>query len=99
MPEPFDVYSDQFQVVLNPWGASLNFQLTPAQPPAPGQPTPADLLGTTRMSMEHLKALVFISRRQIMQVERAAGVSYPLPMEVLNQMGISPEDWETFWRS
>jgi len=96
--EPFDTYVDQFQVVMSPWGAVLNFSVTAPKPPAPGQVPAALDVGSLRMSTEHLKALVFIARRQVLQVEKAAALSHPVAIEVLNQLGISPEDWDTFWR-
>jgi hypothetical protein len=98
MDDPADVYCDQFQLNTNPYGATLIFGLTSSNLPGPGQPPRVDQKAVVRMSLEHLKSLVFIARRQILQYERTTGISIPVPLEVLNALGISPEDWETLWR-
>ncbi len=54
-------------------------------------------MATVRMSLEHLKVMTFILRRQLMQHERQTGTRIPVPIEVLNGLGISPEDWDAFW--
>ena len=97
MTEPFDVYADQFQVVIGPWGSSLNFSVSSPHPPGPGQMPQVTQVGTIRMSAEHLKALTFLIRRQVIQIEQNAHITYPVPVEVLNGLGISPEDWNAFW--
>jgi hypothetical protein len=99
MGDPLDVYSDQFQVNIGPYGCTMNFMLTNPIPPAPGAPPQAERLATVRMSLEHLKVMTFILRRQILQVEANSGVKVEIPMQILNAMGISPEDWNAFWKS
>ena len=99
MSEQFDVYSDEFQINMNPWGSVLNFGVSNPQPLAPGQMPNPTRLGTVRMSTEHLKCLVFLCWRQIKQVERSTGLEYPLPLEVLNSLQISLEDWQSFWKN
>lgn len=98
MPEPVDVQADQFQVTVGPYGVTLNFSLTSPTLPAPGSAQQAERLATVRMSLEHLKVMTFILRRQLMEYEQSTGVTIPLPIQVLNSLGIGPEDWETFWR-
>lgn len=97
MPDPVDVYCDQFQVTTAPYGCTLNFMLSSPVPPPPGAPPLAERLATIRMSLEHLKVMTFILRRQVLQHERQTGIQVPLPVEVLNSLGISPEDWNAFW--
>ncbi|MBI4233187.1 MAG: hypothetical protein HY686_01960 [Chloroflexi bacterium] len=97
MPEPLDVYADQFMVSAGPYGASLTFMLSPAHPD-PHTPSPAARLVTVRMSVEHLKSMAVIIARHVRQVERQTGVSYELPSNMLGQMGIAREDWDAFWR-
>lgn len=97
MTEPFDLYADAFTVTINPWGANVSYQL---HEPHPAQQTITQptRLGTIRMSIEHLKAMTFMFRRQILLHEQGFGVKIPVPIQVLNQLGIAPDDWEAFWR-
>ena len=99
MNEPIDVYSDQFQFNLNPVGCVLNFMISDPVPPAPGSPPKAQRVASIRMSVENLKVLVFLLQRQIRLVENQTGVKAELPIQVLNSMQISPEDWNGFWKS
>lgn len=93
-----DTYSDQFQVNIGTWGATLNFQLSSYQPPAPGSPSQAERVATIRTSMAHLKTMVIILKRQIDRYEAETGVRADVPTQVLSALGIGREDWETFWR-
>ena len=97
MPEPIDIYSDQFQVTIGPFGCVLNFMVTNAQPPPPGAPQPADRLASIRLSTEHLKVMTYVLRRQVLDYEQRTGVRVPVPLEVINGLRIGPEDWEGFW--
>ncbi|HEY7533893.1 MAG TPA: hypothetical protein VH681_14050 [Nitrospiraceae bacterium] len=92
-----DVYTDQFQVNLGTFGCTINFQLSGAIPAAPGAIPQIERVATVRMSLEHLKALVFIMHRQLAAYESQAHVSIGLPVEVLRAMQIRQEDWEAFW--
>jgi hypothetical protein len=97
MPEPVDVYSDQFQLTVGPLGCTMNFSLTSPRPVAPGAPPQAELLASVRTSLEHLKLMAFIVRRQVVQYERSSGTRVELPTEVLNALQIGKEDWDSFW--
>lgn len=96
MSEPFDIYSDSIVVTVGAWGSNLSFQLQEAHP-SPPTVTQPKRLGTVRMSVEHLKAMAFILRRQVTQYERSHGMKYDVPTSLLSQMGIAPEDWDAFW--
>lgn len=96
MPERFDLYSDAFVVTNNQWGVSLSFQLQQAHPAPATPPQPTDL-GTIRMSNEHLKAMTFILRRQMLRHEEESGIQYNVPTAILSQLGIAKEDWDVFW--
>lgn len=98
MPEPVDVYADQFQINTGAYGCTLNFLASNPIPPAPGSAPQADRLATVRMSLEHLKIMTFILHRQLLQYETQTGVTIPIPVTVLNSLGIGPEDWQAFWR-
>ena len=94
---PFDSYADAFTVTITPFGANLTFQVREAHPSA-GKVPQIQELGTIRMSVEHLKTMVMILRTQVVQSEGRTGVKFELPRDALNQMNISPEDWDAFWR-
>jgi len=88
-----DVYADQFRVSTNPYGVAITFMLSEAHP-APARPVQSKNLATIRMSLEHAKVMVMLMRKQLKQFEEANGISIQVPLDVLNQLGLSPEDWE-----
>ena len=96
MTESFDIYSDAFTVTTTPWGANLSFQLHEAHP-VPSRVTPAQTLGTIRMSNEHLKVMAFIIIRQVRLHEERERVQFEVSTAVLSQMGIAREDWDALW--
>ena len=98
MAEPVDIYSDSFQLNTGPYGSTLNFMLSPSTPPAPGKTPQPETLATIRMSLEHLKLMTFVLRRQIMHHEQHSGVTIQVPTQVLNSLGISPDDWDSLWK-
>ena len=95
--ETFDEYVDQFTITLTPFGANLSFAVREAHP-STGQAPQSRHLGTIRMSVEHLKTMVWIIRRQILNVEEQTRVKADVPRDILNQMQIGPEDWDAFWK-
>lgn len=97
VPQKADVYADQFQMQSSPYGVALVFSVLVPQPPVPGKTPPSEPQATVRMSVEHAKVVAFLMRRQILVQERQAGVVYSVPAQVLNAMGVSPEDWDAFW--
>ena len=98
MDEPVDVYSDQFQISVGPYGCTLNFMVTSSTPSAPGMQMQAQRAATVRMSPEHLKVMTFLLHRQLITYEKEAGVSVGIPNLILNGLGIGLEDWNSFWR-
>jgi hypothetical protein len=97
MPDPVDVYADQFQVSVGPFGCSLNFLLSGPTPPAPGAAPQVERLATVRTSLEHLKVITFMLRRQVLDYEAQTGTDIPIPAQVLNALRIGLEDWNLFW--
>ena len=95
--EPFDQYTDQFTITITPFGANLSFGVREAHP-SPSHTPQSKQLGTLRMSVEHLKTMIMVIRRQILKVEAQTGIKAEVPRDVLNQLQIPPEDWDTFWR-
>ena len=98
LDEQFDEFADQFTITITPFGANLSFAVREAHPSA-GKPPQAQTLGTIRMSVEHLKTMVMILRRQIREVETKTGVKAEVPQEIFNQLQISKDDWDEFWKS
>ncbi len=98
MTEPVDIYCDVFQINLGPFGCALNFALSPSTPPAPGAMPQPERKATVRMSLEHAKVMTFIMRRHLAQYEQQAGARVEIPIQVLNQLQIGSEDWNSFWR-
>lgn len=94
-----DVYSDQMGMNLGPFGCVINFSQSLAVPPGGGVIGAGTPVATVRMSLEHLKVMVFLLHRQVSQYERESGARVSLPMGVLNQLRIGPEDWQAFWES
>jgi hypothetical protein len=97
MPDPVDVYADQFQVNTGPFGCSLNFLLSGPTPPAPGTAPQVERLATVRTSLEHLKVMTFMLHRQVLHYEAETGTDIPIPTQVLNALRIGLEDWNLFW--
>ena len=95
MPEsdanPFDIYSDQFNITIGPYGVTFLLQRSPAQP-TPGQTTNENL-GVVRMSLEHAKVFSMLTRRQLKAYEREAGFPIQVMPKVMNNLGLSEEDW------
>jgi hypothetical protein len=50
------------------------------------------------MSLEHLKVMSFILLRSVKQYENQTNTNIQIPMQLLNSMGISMEDWDACWR-
>ena len=98
MNEFADVYTDQFQMNLSPYGATLNFSLTDSTPPSPGTAPKIERKATVRLSLEHLKVMTFILVRQIKQYENQTGTNIQIPNQILNSISVSPEDWDLLWR-
>ena len=97
MPEsPVDVYADQVAINVGPFGCTLNFGASLAIPPAGGG-VAGHPVATVRMSLEHLKLMTFLFRRQLLQYERDSGVRVPIPIDVLNQLRVGREDWQECW--
>jgi hypothetical protein len=94
----FDVYADQFTITITPFGANLSFRVVEPHPDQT-RAAQATYLGTVRMSVEHLKTMVMIIRRQILTVESQTGIKADVPRAILNQLNIAPEDWDNLWRA
>ena len=97
MPDSVDVYADQIGINLGPFGCALNFSASSPIPPAGGGMIPGHPVATVRMSLEHLKLMTFMLRRQLLEFERGTGVHIQVPQDVLNKLRIGREDWDRHW--
>jgi hypothetical protein len=80
-------------------GCAVNFLLSPSVPPAPGTPPHSDPVATIRMSLEHLKVMIFLLHRQLVQFEQQTKISIPIPVAALASLQIRQENWQTFWQA
>jgi len=84
------VYCDSFQVTPTPFG--LNFEFGRHDGAAFH---PATMVG---MSIEHAKAMVFMTARNILQHEASSGLVTPLPDKLIEQViKTTVADWDAFW--
>ena len=95
--QPFDEYADMFVITVTPFGANLSFAVREAHP-SPGKAPQSKHLGTIRMSIEHLKTMIVLVRKQVLQAENEMGVKAEVPRAILNQLQIPIEDWDSFWK-
>ena len=91
MPDLPEFYVDQFRMTVNPFGTLSTFGLS-APNPTTGQSQMADTL-LVRMSLEHMKVMAIIIRRTLKAYEEQTQGQIHIPRAVLNQMGLSQEDW------
>ena len=94
MPDPEipEFYVDQFRMGASPYGAAITFGLASAHPTT-GQAQVHDTV-LLRMSLEHAKVMAMILKKNLKAYEEQhlqAPIS--LPRQILNQMGLSQEDW------
>jgi len=90
-----DVFADRFNVSAHPYGCSLRF--FESEPDRWGQeqaPVGMKVAGV-RMTVEHLKAVVYLGWQHIMEMERTLGVRHDLPAALMDK--ITPEGWRAFW--
>ena len=98
MPDAPDVYADQMGLNIAPFGCAINFSVSAPIPQATGI-SAGQPVATIRMSLEHMKMMAFLLRRQLIEWERGSGTQIPIPQEVLNQLRIGREDWDECWGS
>lgn len=97
IPDHVDVYTDQLGVNIGPFGCALNFAISAPMPSPGGGAIPGQSVATVRMSLEHLKVMTFLLRRQLLQFEETSGVQVQVSQDVLNQLRIGREDWDQQW--
>lgn len=86
-----DVYADQVSVNTNFYTISFSFgQADPNAAPAQQGFTPHTIV---RMSPEHAKVFALVLRKSLKDRERSLGLEIVIPHDILNQSGVSIEDW------
>lgn len=86
-----EFYVDQARINVSPFGGALTFGLSPAHP-NPGQMQVQDTVAL-RMSLEHMKVLAMLLKRQLKAYEEQAAMPINVPRAVYNNLGLSQEDW------
>lgn len=92
----FEAYSDTFEAVGNPYGMVINFNLS--APQVGSYSSPLHTVARIRLSWEMGKVLTYVLLRYIKKTEEDRGVSYPIPLEILNSLKIAIEDWDGLWQ-
>ena len=93
MAEPAvpEFYVDQFRTNVNPYGAAITFGLGSPHPTT-GQAQVNDTV-LIRMSLEHMKVMAMIVKKQLKAYEEQTQATVNIPRTLLNQLGLSQEDW------
>ena len=91
MPDVPEFYVDQFRMNLSPYGAAVTLGLTSPNPTT-GQAQMQDTV-LVRMSLEHMKVMAMALRRNLKAYEAQTQATVNIPRAVLNQLGLSLEDW------
>ena len=86
-----EFYVDQFRMNASPYGTAITFGLSSPHP-TPGQQQVEDKV-LVRMSLEHMKVLAIILKRNLKAYEEQTQAPINIPRVVLNQLGLSHEDW------
>ena len=84
-------FSDVFEINLNPWSAVLNFGLRSVKD---DQSSKMEL--RVRMPLQQAKALGVLLLRTIRGYEQQTQTDIDLPKQILDSLGIAPEDWVRF---
>ena len=86
---PEEFFSDVFWTSISPWSASITFGLRMTRPSDRDIPTIR-----MRMPLQQAKALSILLLRAVRAYENKANVTIELPDDLLNELGISQEDWK-----
>lgn len=84
-------FSDIVGTHINPWSASISFGLRSNAPDELHKMTTR-----IRMPLQQAKVLALLLLRGIRQYEEQGQVNIELPPQILQELGIPPEDWKRF---
>ena len=83
-----EYYGDVYHLRSTPWGVTVTFGVTPHKEGVEGHD-----VCVVRMSHETAKTLSMMIRKQLKQYERDTGTTIAVPPNVMNNLGLAPEDW------
>jgi len=96
LPEPNevpDIYCDQFSMAMSAYGIALTFSRTPSSPNLM-QPGASDPQAIVRMSLEHMKVMAMVLRKNLKQYElETLGDPIRVPRAILGQLNLSEDEW------
>ncbi len=83
-----EYYSDVYSIRSSPWGVAVSFSVASPKDDIEGHD-----VCIVRLSHETAKTLAMMLRRQLRQYERDTKTTIAVPRDVLNALGLAPEDW------
>lgn len=83
-----ELFFDEAGFHIGPWSAAITFGLAAMPPNVTLKP-----VLRVRMPLSLYKTLGIIISRSVRQYEERAHQTIELPDEVLNELGIAPDDW------
>lgn len=87
-----DFYVDRVRVTVSTFGAALGFGISEPHLDAPEDSKITDV-ATIRMSLEHLKVMLIVLKKQLKEFEKANDFEVALPKEVIARLGLEEEKW------
>lgn len=86
----FDISPDAVGLSIDATGVVLTFSQSETE-------AESGTYGVVRLSREMLKLTAFFIRENIVQHEQEAGVTWPIPPEILTLNEVDLEKWAWFW--
>jgi len=83
-----EYYGDVYSIRSSPWGVAITFSVASPRDKIEGHD-----VCIVRLSHETAKTLSMMTRKQLKQYERDTGTIIAVPPDVMNQLGLAPEDW------
>lgn len=83
-----EYYGDVYSIRSSPWGVAITFSVA-----APKDGVEGHDVCIVRLSHETAKTLSMMIHKQLKQYERDTSTTIAVPPDVMNQLGLAPEDW------
>jgi hypothetical protein len=83
-----EYYGDVYSIRSSPWGVAMTFSVA-----APKDDVEGHDVCIVRLSHATAKTLSMMLRKQLRQYERDTKTAIAVPPDVMNQLGLAPEDW------
>jgi len=87
-----DIYVDRVRTTLSTFGAALSFGISEPHPEN-REESKIDELVTVRMSLQHLKIMLILMKKQLKEFEKANEFEVTLPKSVMDKLGLEEEQW------